>query len=509
VAPEVTSPSAAGRLVYASDQSIEGKRAVVAAQHPTPARAGLEVLAAGGNVIDAAVAAVFGAAVADVGRTGIGGYGGHIVYREAATGQTWLVDFPSRAPRGADPSLLAIAEASATSPATDPRQTGPLAVIVPAVVAGLAAAHARFGRLPWAALLAPAIRAAEEGIDFPGPGREQVFEQYERARPYPETVRVFIDAWAGERLRQPDLARSLRRIAADGPRVLYEGDLAQQIVGHVRSLGGVLDTADLIDYQPTVGSATTVRYRGSDVLLPGGNSGGGLLAAVLAELDLLNLPAMEPLGSARIGALAETFGRVWRDRLALVGIENQGRHTNHLSVADVDGNVVACTTTLQLLLGSAVTVPGTGIVLNSGMALFDLAPGRLNSLAPGKPAITNMCPTVVMGQRGPRLSVGASGGRLIPSIVGQIVTLVVDHDWPVEQALAAPRLHTTGDGRLEFEDRLDDATVHELAARGYDLVARPWGSLALGGQSPAVWFDDHGRLFGAPDPRRHGAAAAL
>ncbi|TMB89151.1 MAG: hypothetical protein E6J45_10580 [Chloroflexi bacterium] len=494
-------------MAYASDLSIEGKRAVVAAQHPTSALAGLEVLAAGGNVIDAAVAAVFGAAVGDVGRTGIGGYGGHIVYHEAATGQTWLVDFPSRAPRGADPSLFAIAEA--TTPATDPRQTGPLAVIVPAVVAGLAAAHGRFGRLPWSALLAPAIRAAEEGIEFPSPGREQVFEQYERAHLYPETVRVFVDAWEGERLRQPDLARSLRRIADDGPRVLYEGDLAQQIVGHVRSLGGVLDTADLIDYEPTMGTAMTVRYRGSDIHLPGGNSGGGVLAAVLAELDLLNLPSMEPLGIVRIAALAETFGRVWRDRLALVGIENEGRHTNHLSVADVDGNVVACTTTLQLLMGSAVTVPGTGIVLNSGMALFDPAHGRFNSLAPGKPAITNMCPTVVVGDRGPRLSVGASGGRLIPSIVGQIVTLVVDHDWSVEQALAAPRLHTAGDGRLEFEDRLENATVHELAARGYDLVARPWGSFALGGQSPAVWFDDHGRLFGAPDPRRHGAAAAL
>ncbi|MCA1643961.1 MAG: gamma-glutamyltransferase family protein [Chloroflexi bacterium] len=503
----MTSPSTAGRLAYASDEAIEGKRAVVAAQHPTSALAGLEVLAAGGNVVDAAVAAAFGAAVGDVGRTGIGGYGGHIVYHDAATRQTWLVDFPSRAPRGADPSLFAIAEG--TTPAVDPRQTGPLAVIVPAVVAGLAAAHGRFGRLPWSTLLAPAIRAAEEGIDFPGPGREQVFEQYERARPDPETVRVFIDAWEGERLRQPDLARSLRRIAEDGPHALYEGDLAQHIVRHVRSLGGVLDTADLIEYQPSVCRATTVPYRGSEVHVPGENSGGGVLAGVLAELDRLDLPTMEPLGVVRIGALAETFGRVWRGRLAPVGSENQGRHTNHLSVADVDGNMVACTTTLQVLLGSAVTVPGTGIVLNSGMALFDALPGRLNSLAPGKPAITNMCPTVVVGDRRPRLSVGASGGRLIPSIVGQIVTLVVDHDWTVEQALAAPRLHTIGDGRLEFEDRLDNATVHALVARGYDLVGRPWGSLALGGQSPAVWFDDHGRLFGMPDPRRHGAAAAL
>ena len=507
MAAEVTSSPAAGRLAYASDRSIQGQRAVVAAQHPTSALAGLEVLAAGGNVVDAAVAAAFGAAVGDVGRTGIGGYGGHLVYHEAATGQTWLVDFPSRAPRGADPALFAVS--GATTLVTDPRQTGPLAVVMPAVVAGLAAAHRRFGRLPWSVLLAPAIRAAEEGISFPSPGRDQIFDQSERAHAYPETRRVFIDAWEGERLRQPDLAVSLRRIADDGPRALYGGDLAEQIVAHVRSLGGVLERADFVDYEPTIGSATSVRYRQSEVHVPGENSGGAVLARVLLVLDQLDLPAMEPLGIERIAALAETFGGVWRDRLALIGAQNQGRHTNHLSVADVDGNVVACTTTLQLLLGSAVTVPGTGIVLNSGMGLFDPAPGRFNSLTPGKSLATNMCPTIVLRDGRPRLSVGASGGRLIPSMVGQIVTLMVDHAWSVEDALAAPRLHTIGDGRLEFEDRLEPATLQGLAARGYDMVARPWGSLALGGQTPAVWFDDQGRLFGAPDPRRNGAAAAL
>src|SRR5438552_16085470 len=124
----MTSTRAEGRLAYASDRSVEGKRAVVAAQHPTSALAGLEALAAGGNVIDAAVAAVFGAAVGDVGRTGIGGYGGHIVYHEAATGQTWLVDFPSRAPRGADPALFATTQT--TTPPTRPRQAGPHAGIV-------------------------------------------------------------------------------------------------------------------------------------------------------------------------------------------------------------------------------------------------------------------------------------------------------------------------------------------------------------------------------------------
>jgi gamma-glutamyltranspeptidase/glutathione hydrolase len=141
------------------------------------------------------------------------------------------------------------------------------------------------------------------------------------------------------------------------------------------------------------------------------------------------------------------------------------------------------------------------------MGLFDAQPGRPNSVAPGKTTVTNMCPTIVLRDGRPRLALGASGGRLIPSMVTQPATLVVDYDWPADRALAAPRLHHVGDGRLVFEEGLAEA-AEQLAGRGFRLDPRPWGSLDLGGQSPAVWFD-HGALFGLPDPRRHGAAAAV
>jgi gamma-glutamyltranspeptidase/glutathione hydrolase len=502
----VTTPSASVQIAYAADGPIEARRATVAAQHPTAALAGIEIFAAGGNAMDAAVAAALGAAVGDVGRTGIGGYGGHITYHVAASGQTWVIDFSSRAPQEADPGRFA--RSGSVSPTDDPRQTGPLAVAPPAVVAGLAAAHARFGRLPWATLLEPAIKAAEAGIDFPDPGRQQVFEQHERVAAFPETVRVFMDAWQGQRLRQPDLGRTLRRLAEDGPRAMYEGDLARRIVGHVRSLGGVLREADLAEYQPSISPAPHVSYRGYDVFAPGDGSGGGVLLEVLGRLNGLDVPAMAALGLERVALLADTVGSVWRERLTTTP-RDPGRHTDHLSVADSDGNVVACTTTLQLLLGSGVTVPGTGILLNSGMGLFDLQPGRPTSLESGKPAVTNMCPTIVMHGPRSRLAVGGSGGRLIPSMVAQVVTLVVDYGWPIDRALAAPRLHTIGDGRLTIEAGLDQSTLDGLAARGFTVQARPWASMDLGGQSPAVWFDDEGRLFGAPDPRRHGAATVL
>jgi gamma-glutamyltranspeptidase/glutathione hydrolase len=176
--------------------------------------------------------------------------------------------------------------------------------------------------------------------------------------------------------------------------------------------------------------------------------------------------------------------------------------------ADARGNVVSVTTTLQMLMGSGVTVPGTGIVLNNGMGLFEAAPGRPASIGAGKRAITNMCPTVVLHHARPMLAIGASGGRRIPSMVTQAATLMIDHGWPGDQALAAPRYHHTVDDPLLVEEGFLRTTLDALEEQGYHVSVRPWAGTDLGGQAPALWFDTDGRLFGAPDPRRHGGAAA-
>jgi gamma-glutamyltranspeptidase/glutathione hydrolase len=472
--------------------------------------------------------------VADVGRTGIGGYGGHLVYHEAASGQTWLVDFSSRAPQAANEHLF--------TPVDDKNQTGVLAIGVPAVVAGLSTAHARFGSLAWADVLAPAIRLAKDGIECGPSGREPVLDERQRAAAFPETIRVFMDAWNGDRLQQPDLARSLRRLAVDGPRDFYVGELADRIVDYVQREGGLLDHADLAEYQPSVGPATPSRYRNVELRTPGTGSGAGVLIPLLGALGHFDLASMEPLGAERIGLLAATAGRIWLDRLGRAGFagelnagedmlqpgywltvaedvrkqrlqrvrtsDSQGC-TNHFSVADVDGNIVACTTTLQRLLGSAVTVPGTGIVLNNAMALFDPRAGHPNSVGPAKRAMTNMCPTVVLRGGQAVLSSGASGGRRIPSMLAQAFTLAIDHRLSVDRALRAPRFHHEGDGDLLLEEGLSDAALADLAHQGYRVDVQPANDTALGGQAPAVWFDNERRLFGAPDPRRHGAAAAV
>jgi gamma-glutamyltranspeptidase / glutathione hydrolase len=502
----MTATSGVVRLALAGDPPVQAQRGVVSGQHPTAASVGVAIMANGGNIMDAAVATAFAHTVADVGRTGIGGYGGHLVYYEASSGQTWLVDFPSCAPRAAHRDVL-------------PPLTGALAVGVPGVVAGLAAAHERFGGLPWRDVLAPAIALAEDGIEFGPSGRDPVLAERERAAAFAETVRVFIDAWDGYSLRQPDLASSLRRLAERGAKDLYTGELADAIVTYVRSAGGVLDRADLGNYAPAIELAPRVRYRGHDICTPGVGSGAGVLLPWLRELDALDLPSMEPLGAQLMGLLAATAGGIWRDRLARAGFvdgdwvgpplpTDQGC-TSHFSMADTQGNVVACTTTLQVLLGSAATVPGTGIVLNSAMALFDPRPGLPNSVGPGKRVVTNMCPTIVLRDSRPRLATGASGGRRIPSMLLQLLTLVLDHGFSVPRALRAPRFHHEGDSVLHLEEGLTDATLTELAAQGYRIELNPANGTALGGQTPAIWFDDAGQLYGAPDPRRHGGAAAL
>jgi gamma-glutamyltranspeptidase/glutathione hydrolase len=316
---------------------------------------------------------------------------------------------------------------------------------------------------------------------------------------------VLMDAWRGDWLRQPDLARSLRRLAEYGAQDFYRGELAGSIVSQVQQAGGVLDRDDLASYAPTVGHAQHCRYRAYDVVMPGPASGAGVLAPMLQQLEAAEVSAMDPLGAERMGLLVSTSGRVWRQRLAR---EDDGC-TSHFSVADVQGNVVACTTTLQVLLGSVFTVPGTGIVLNSAMALFDPRPGLPNSLEPGKKTITNMCPTIVLRDGRPRLSSGASGGRRIPSMLVQALTLALDHGFSIPESLRAPRFHHEGDMQLQIEEGLSQETLFELAAQGYQIDLKPPNGTALGGQAPALWFDDAGRLFGAPDPRRHGGAAAI
>ncbi|HEY1294814.1 MAG TPA: gamma-glutamyltransferase [Chloroflexota bacterium] len=467
---------------------VHAEHGVVSAQHPAAAEAGIEILQAGGNVVDAAVAAVFAAAVADVGRTGIGGYGGHLVYRNADSGLARLVDFPTYAPRAADGCPIV--------------STGPLAVSVPGVVAGLEAAHAHFGRLEWAALLAPALRLARHGIVFPSPGRDQIFDEAPRFAHFAETMRVFVDAWESDRLRQPDLAGSLRALAEQGAAALYDGDLGAEVVRYVRAEGGILDHRDLLEYRTEIRTPMECTYHGFDVFTSGAESGGDVLVRILGHLEGLDTREMEPLGPEPMLALVGATADVWSQRLGSPAKADAGC-TDHLVVADTDGNVVSVTTTLQRLMGSGVTVPGTGIVLNNGMSLFSD-----ETLAGAKRAVTNMSPTIVVKGDRPVLAIGASGGRRIPSMVIEPLTLMLDHRWTGDRALTAPRYHTTGDGLLLLEAGLPEATVVALRERGYGVEVEPWGSLGLGGQSPALWFDTDGRLFGAPDPRRHGGAAA-
>jgi gamma-glutamyltranspeptidase/glutathione hydrolase len=287
----------------------------------------------------------------------------------------------------------------------------------------------------------------------------------------------------------------------------------------------------------------TGHYRDYEVRTSGVGSGGGAFLPMLHALERFPLGEMEPLGVERMDLLAAVLGVVWPDRLAGVSLTEAGLIeaerlqgaayadevasrvragagrgprlaavgpdgcTNHFSLADAGGNVVACTTTLQLLMGSTVTVPGTGILLNNAMGLFDPHPGAPNSVGPGKPTLTNMCPTIVLRGGKAVLSTGASGGRRIPSMIGQAVTLALDHGWSMDLALTAPRFHHEGSGRLILEDSLPADVQVGLRERGYTLDVRDWFSTDLGGQAPAVWYAG-GEPYAVPDPRRHGGAAA-
>lgn len=460
--------------------------AVVAADNPLAADVGLAVLADGGSAVDAAISTALAVCVVHPSSCGIGG-GGFMVIYEPGDGAVAL-DYRERAPGAARPELYE--RDGAYDPARSRR--GALAVGVPGEVAGLAAAHARFGRLPWSRLVAPAAALARDGFPVSAHLAGRIAAQAEALGADAELRSIYLDPqgepWpAGAVLRNPALAATLDRIAAEGPSAFYAGAVAQAIAAEVRARGGVLDAEDLAAYRPTWRAPLATRYRGAAVYtMPPPSGGGPALVLALRTLERYDVAALGLASPTRFHLFAEILKHAFADRArasgdpafdALPPLPAQdasplaGRirasstlppeaygstapppadgGTSHLSVIAPDGSAVACTTTINTAFGALIGVRGTGIVLNNEMDdfsfdspnLFGLAPGRTNRIAPGKRPASSMTPTVAVEDGQAVVSVGASGGPLIVSATLLVLSNVLDFGLPPEAAVAAPRMH--------------------------------------------------------------------
>jgi len=455
----------------------------IAAGHPLTAEAGADVLRAGGNAVDACIAAAAVSWVCESPLTGPGG-GGFLLFHDAAAGRSVLLDFfvavPERPAESTDMVELAVDFDGDTQQLF---HTGPAAVAVPGVALGLWEAHRRFGSFAWPDLLAPAARLARDGVvvDEPRAYLHRILDPLLRHSPEGDALYGPGRARSvGETFAMPELAETLDRLAADGPDVLYRGELAERIAGHVPLALEDLARYDVVERQPL-----SVAYRGGEFRTNPPPSSGGKLLAV--GLDSLGDADPTPLAVAQAMDAQEAA----RDAGPLRG-------TTHISVVDAAGD--AASLSCSLGSGSGVVVPGTGIHLNNMLGEADLAGGA----QPGGRLASMMAPSLLLEEGRPRLVVGSAGSARLRGAILQVVANVAARGLGVEEAIDAPRIHVEG-GVAHCEDA---AAADELEAAGYPVVRWRQRNLFFGGVS-AVEVCGDGTLAAAGDPRRGGAAVVV
>lgn len=539
----------------ASFPATRGRGGAVAAGERAATEAGLEILQAGGNAVDAAVATALALAVVqpDAGNLGGGGFAVVKVGKELAS-----LDFRETAPTAARRDMYLDSDGRPDDAAS---REGPLAAGVPGTPTGLYVLHQRFGSIPWREVVDPARRLADDGFVVSRRLQLSVADSRKRLERYPETAAVWLPGGeppqAGSRMRLPALAATLESYAEHGPTALTTGAAAEAIERVSRKYGGILRASDITDYRPVWRQPLTFEalgWRFASMDLPA--SGGIIVAQALALLESLDWKAHPRFGAARAHLLAEVLRRSFADRYLLGDptttladsktlldpdwlasrrstIRDQratpsadvarspqptlqeSSDTTHLSVADAYGNVVALTTTLNDAYGCGLLVPELGFLLNNQMDDFATAPGHpnmyglvqgeANAVGPGKRMLSSMAP--ILGLRGSASVVlGARGGGRIPTAVLQVLlNLLVDDDG-LQTAIDRPRLHHQWlPDRLRAEaDALSPETRKKLEAWGHQIEV--WDRTAM---VHAVRRLHDGQYEAAADPRGPGVAGVV
>ena len=539
---------------------VFAKEHMVVSQEEQATLVGREILRQGGNAVDAAVAVGFALAVT-LPRAGNLGGGGFMVVHMAGTGENIAVDYRETAPAASDRDMFLDDNGEAS--AEKSRRSG-LAVGVPGTVAGLALAHSRYGsgNFTLAELIAPAIALATEGFVVSDELADAL--RHEMIRPRleadPEAQRIFYAAGeppeAGARLAMPALARTLERIAQDGPAGFYEGPVAEAIVTTVGAKGGRMTLADLAAYEPVVRPPVTGSFKDYEIVsMPPPSSGGVHL------VQLLNILEDEPfatygLNSAEmIHMMVEAEKYAYADRAVYLGdpdfidvpvaaltskdyahqirakidpekatpsadiaadpgaLPHESNETTHYSVVDGAGNAVANTYTLNFSFGVGFAAEGTGVLLNNELDDFSAKPGvpnayglvggDANAVGPRKRPLSSMTPTIVLREGAPALVTGSPGGSRIITTTLQVILNATVHERDIMTATAAPRVHHQWQpDYIRIEEGISHDTIRLLEAKGHDVRIES----AMGAaQSIQVGPDG---LYGASDPRRPGGLAA-
>jgi gamma-glutamyltranspeptidase/glutathione hydrolase len=534
--------------------AAEGASGMVVSDQSLATEVGVAVLKDGGNAVDAAVATAFALAVVLPSAGNIGG-GGFMVAHVG--GQPYALDFRETAPAAASRDMYLDARGSTG----DRSITGHLASGVPGSVAGLWAAHQKLGSKPWASLIAPAIRLADDGFEIDDYAAMVIRSEADRLRKFAASAALFTPGGTplakGARLVNPDLGKALRRLAEQGRDGFYKGETASLLVAEMKRGKGIITAKDLEGYEPKWRTPVGFTYRGHEIVsMPPPSSGGLTIALIAQQLAAYDLKAAGWHSAKALHLQAESMRRAFAvrneviadpdfvtfDQAALLApgfsdaLRNtittdratpssevkgrpaaaESRQTTHFSVTDAQGNAVALTTTINGWYGSAVTVAGAGFLLNNEMDdfaakpgtpnMFGLVQGEANAIAPGKRMLSAMSPTIVLGDdKKPLLVTGASGGPFIITTVFQAISNRLDYGLGVSALMRAPRMHHQHLPDALFVETQGFAAADLAELRRLGHTVRDVQDVD-GGSIGATIERRDGRWFGQSDPRLSGLA---
>ncbi|WP_299184535.1 gamma-glutamyltransferase [uncultured Psychrobacter sp.] len=552
-----TNKAKTDQAIYSEDaihHPVWAKNGMVATQEALASDIGLQILKDGGNAVDAGVAVGFALAVT-LPRAGNIGGGGFMMIYDAKQGKTVALDYREKAPSSASRDMYLDEEGNAVS---DLSRFHGLAIGVPGTVAGLLKALEDHGTMSREQVMAPAIALAEDGIEVTAGLSESLEALSDRLQKWPSTQKIFFKAdgsayQPGERLYQPELARSLKLIAAQGADGFYKGETARKLVKAVNEAGGSMSLQDLANYEAIAREPVKGDYRGYEIVsMPPPSSGGIHIVQILNILEGYPLKDYGHNSAQTIHLMAEAMQLAYADRAEYLGdsdfidvpasgltsqayadqlrtlidpnkatpastikannpLPYESDQTTHFSIVDKDGNAIANTYTLNFSYGTGLVADGTGILLNNEMDDFSAKPGtpngygllggEANSVEANKRPLSSMSPTLVFKDDKPYIVTGSPGGSRIITTVTQILSNVIDHDMNIAEATHAPRIHDQWlPDEIRTEKALNIDTVKKLESMGHTVSPK-----ATMGSTQSIMLTPNG-VYGSSDPRIVDAA---
>lgn len=547
------------RLNDSDDQRDNSENGMVASAVREATEVGAEVLRQGGNAMDALVAVQFALSVVEIFNTGIGA-NGFIIYYDNHRKETKIIQGHSQAPRGVKKDLFIQKDGNVVP--YFQRSTSPTAVAIPGIMKAMDTALREFGTMPLDKLIEPAVQLAEKGF--------RVNWQWDQAieilkiRMGEEAKAFFIPEGIprveGEWVQNENLAKTLRIIQEKGVKAIYEGEIGDAIIKTLQNLGGIMTKEDLRNYEVKIENPVTGSYKGYDLAAPCSPSAGGItLFQILNILESFKLEQYEIDSWEKYYLLAETMRLAFSDKLAYmtdpafgdiplkglldpeyikerqkminwisrnadidcgnpwkyqgsanekgeVKVFKSGGETTHFTAVDKWGNVAACTSSIEHVMGSGIMVPGYGFLLNNDLTDFYPEPGHINSIEALKYPVSTKTPTIIFKDGKPVMSLGSPGGPTIIASVAQTLINVIDYHMDLKEAIEEPRIYNSTGPFIWWEEGMDQNARTKLEEMGFEFLerAKPIGNVQ------AILIDqDQGKLYGAADSSRPGAAIGL